>query len=47
MALLEVTNLVKQFTRGGGLLRRGTTVAAVNDVSFSVDEGRAVPPAAH
>jgi oligopeptide transport system ATP-binding protein len=39
MALLEVTNLVKQFTRGGGLLRRGTTVAAVNDVSFSVDEG--------
>jgi ABC-type oligopeptide transport system ATPase subunit len=37
--LLEVERLVKRFTRNRGLLRRGTTVAAVNDVSFGVDEG--------
>jgi ABC-type oligopeptide transport system ATPase subunit len=39
MPLVEVAHLVKQFTRGGGLLRRGTTVTAVDDVSFSIDEG--------
>jgi ABC-type oligopeptide transport system ATPase subunit len=39
MALVEVENLVRQFTRGGGLLRRGTTVMAVDRVSFSIDEG--------
>jgi oligopeptide transport system ATP-binding protein len=39
MSLLEVSGLVKHFTRGGGLLRRGTVVRAVDDVSFSVHEG--------
>ena len=37
--LLEVSHLVKHFVRGGGLLRRGTAVAAVDDVSFSIAEG--------
>jgi ABC-type oligopeptide transport system ATPase subunit len=39
MSLVEVSNLVKQFTRGGGLFSRGTTVRAVDDVSFSIAEG--------
>jgi oligopeptide transport system ATP-binding protein len=39
MPLVEVSHLVKQFTRGGGFLRRGTTVTAVDDVSFEIDEG--------
>jgi ABC-type oligopeptide transport system ATPase subunit len=39
MPLLEVSHLVKHFTRGGGLLRAGTRVAAVDDVSFTIDEG--------
>jgi ABC-type oligopeptide transport system ATPase subunit len=39
MALIEVAHLVKHFTRGGGLLRSGTRVTAVDDVSFSIDEG--------
>jgi len=39
MALIEVAHLVKHFTRGGGLLRSGTRVIAVDDVSFSIDEG--------
>jgi oligopeptide transport system ATP-binding protein len=39
MPLVEVANLTKQFTRGGGLLSRGTAVAAVDDVSFAIDEG--------
>ena len=37
--LVEVAHLVKRFTRGGGLLRGGTTVAAVDDVSFSIEAG--------
>ena len=37
--LLEVSHLVKHFVRGGGLLRRGMPVAAVDDVSFSIGEG--------
>jgi oligopeptide transport system ATP-binding protein len=37
--LLEVSHLVKQFMRGGGPLRRGTAVTAVDDVSFSIGEG--------
>jgi ABC-type oligopeptide transport system ATPase subunit len=37
--LLEVSHLVKHFVRGGGPLRRGTAVAAVDDVSFSIEEG--------
>jgi ABC-type oligopeptide transport system ATPase subunit len=39
MALVDVSHLVKRFVRGGGLLRRGTEVMAVDDVSFSIDEG--------
>jgi oligopeptide transport system ATP-binding protein len=30
---------VKEFGRAGGLLRRGTVVRAVEDVSFTIDEG--------
>jgi oligopeptide transport system ATP-binding protein len=37
--LVEVEHLVKHFTRGGGLLRKGLPVAAVDDVSFSINEG--------
>ena len=39
MALVEVRNLVKHFERGGGLLRAKTVVRAVDDVSFSIEEG--------
>lgn len=39
MPLIQVSHLVKHFTRGGGLLRHGTRVAAVDDVSFTIDEG--------
>jgi peptide/nickel transport system ATP-binding protein/oligopeptide transport system ATP-binding protein len=39
MHLLEVRRLVKEFGRGGGLLRRSTVVRAVNDVTFTIDEG--------
>ncbi len=39
MAFVEVSHLVKRFVRGGGLLRRGTTVAAVDDVSFGIEPG--------
>jgi peptide/nickel transport system ATP-binding protein len=39
MPLVEVSHLVKQFTRGGGLLRRATHVTAVDDVSFAIDRG--------
>jgi len=39
MLLVEVSHLVKQFVRGGGLFRRGTTITAVDDVSFCIDEG--------
>ena len=39
MSLLEVRHLVKEFGRGGGFLRRGTVVRAVNDVTFAIDEG--------
>src|SRR6186997_1066212 len=37
--LVEVSHLVKHFTRGGRLFRAGTPVRAVDDVSFSIDEG--------
>jgi peptide/nickel transport system ATP-binding protein len=37
--LVEVSHLVKEFTRDAGLFRKGTRVAAVDDVSFSIDEG--------
>jgi ABC-type oligopeptide transport system ATPase subunit len=39
MPLLEVRHLIKEFGRTGGLLRKGTSVRAVNDVSFSILEG--------
>jgi oligopeptide transport system ATP-binding protein len=39
MPLVEVSHLVKHFIRGGGLLRRGTSVAAVDDVSFDIEAG--------
>ena len=39
MPLLEVRHLVKEFGRRGGWLRHGTVVRAVDDVSFSIEEG--------
>jgi len=39
MPLVEVSHLVKHFTRGGGLLREASLVKAVDDVSFSIDAG--------
>ena len=39
MPLLEVRHLVKEFGRGGGLLRKRTVIRAVNDVTFAIDEG--------
>jgi ABC-type oligopeptide transport system ATPase subunit len=39
MPLLEVENLVKEFTRKQGLLAPATVVRAVDGVSFTVDEG--------
>ncbi len=37
--LVEVRNLTKHFTRGGGLFQAGTVVKAVDGVSFSIEEG--------
>ena len=37
--LVDVRHLVKHFTRGGGLFGRRTVVRAVDDVSFTIDEG--------
>jgi len=39
MPLVEVSHLVKHFVREAGLFRAGTRVPAVDDVSFSIDEG--------
>jgi peptide/nickel transport system ATP-binding protein len=39
MPLIEVSHLVKEFVRDAGWFRRGTAVRAVDDVSFSIDEG--------
>jgi peptide/nickel transport system ATP-binding protein len=39
MALLEVRRLVKHFAKTQGLLRPPAIVKAVDDVSFSIDEG--------
>ena len=39
MNLLDVRHLVKEFTRRRGLLRTGSTVRAVDDVSFSIATG--------
>jgi ABC-type oligopeptide transport system ATPase subunit len=39
MPLLEVRHLTKEFTRDNGLLRRASSVRAVDDVSFSIERG--------
>jgi oligopeptide transport system ATP-binding protein len=39
MPLLEVRDLVKEFTRKHGLFRRPSVLRAVDGVTFSVDEG--------
>jgi oligopeptide transport system ATP-binding protein len=39
MPLLEVSHLVKHFVRDSGLLRSGTLVKAVDDVSFTIEAG--------
>ena len=39
MALVEVRHLTKHFERGGGLLHAKSVVRAVDDVTFSIDEG--------
>jgi ABC-type oligopeptide transport system ATPase subunit len=39
MPLVEVSHLIKHFFRDAGLFRQGTRVAAVDDVSFAIDEG--------
>ena len=39
MALVEVSHLVKHFTRDKGWFRAGTVVKAVDDVSFRLEEG--------
>jgi ABC-type oligopeptide transport system ATPase subunit len=41
MTLVDVSHLVKHYTRGKGLLRAGTLVRAVDDVSFRIDVGEA------
>ena len=39
MSLVEVSHLVKCYAKGGGLFRRGAAVTAVDDVSFTIEEG--------
>jgi oligopeptide transport system ATP-binding protein len=39
MPLVEVSHLSKQFVRDAGLFRKGTPVSAVDDISFSIEEG--------
>jgi oligopeptide transport system ATP-binding protein len=39
MALVEVSHLVKHFSRDAGMFRRRTRVTAVEDVSFRIEEG--------
>jgi ABC-type oligopeptide transport system ATPase subunit len=39
MALLDVRNLVKEFSRKHGIFSRGSTFRAVDGVSFSITEG--------
>jgi ABC-type oligopeptide transport system ATPase subunit len=39
MALLEVRNLTKEFTRKGGLFGRTSTMRAVDGVTFSIERG--------
>ena len=39
MPLLEVRHLTKEFTRKKGLFGKGTTLRAVDDVSFTIERG--------
>jgi peptide/nickel transport system ATP-binding protein len=39
MSLIEVSHLTKHFVRDRGLFGKGTRVIAVDDVSFSIEEG--------
>jgi peptide/nickel transport system ATP-binding protein/oligopeptide transport system ATP-binding protein len=39
MPLVDVSHLVKHFVRDAGLLRAGTVVRAVDDISFTIEEG--------
>ena len=39
MALLEVRHLVKEFSRRQGFLRPGSTLRAVDDVTFAIEAG--------
>src|SRR5216117_1557935 len=39
MPLVEVAHLVKEFARDTGIFRTGTRVAAVNNISFKIEEG--------
>jgi peptide/nickel transport system ATP-binding protein/oligopeptide transport system ATP-binding protein len=39
MALIEVLNLRKEFVRHAGPFRPGRRIAAIDDVSFSIEEG--------
>src|SRR4051812_24153601 len=39
MPLVEVSRLVKHFVRNAGILRKGTLVRAVDDISFSIEAG--------
>jgi ABC-type oligopeptide transport system ATPase subunit len=39
MPLVEVSHLVKHFVRNAGVLRKGTLVKAVDDVSFAIEVG--------
>jgi oligopeptide transport system ATP-binding protein len=39
VAIVEVRNLVKHFNRGGGFLRAASVVRAVDNVSFTIEEG--------
>src|SRR3954447_992452 len=39
MPFVEVSHLVKRFTRDAGWFRKGVTIAAGDDGSFAIDEG--------
>jgi ABC-type oligopeptide transport system ATPase subunit len=39
MPLVEVSHLVKRYVRNAGLMRAGTTVTAVDDISFAIEPG--------
>src|SRR5262247_482385 len=39
MPLVDVAHLVKHFVRDAGLFRKGRRIAAVDDMSFIIDEG--------